>query len=445
MPNMFTNAWDAIGKAKKDAKQFVTDTHSTEFSINKNGERVFYQTPRGSNAVHGTSTKYKKENYLKDLNEKNVNKKIGQLKRELSATMKEIADNEREAMNPNKTSDKGIQKTGRLQYAKTLTKKKGDIVRALAQLGVSVNSEALKHGKIQYERYEESVEEGEYKIMMTKQDLKQMKIDVFEESASGKISDNFRDYLLLRLESVENDIDQNEAVNYVVEAAIDEQRDKFVEYISESYNAGLISDLQRDVMLELANEDYMYSVATPDRIPEYVHQYLEAAEAGDEEGKQQAAKKINEAKEVQNASDDGGCDDGAAFSLKEKIKEAKITLTDDEKKLADKLDEKLSKALNGEESEEPADTSDDTTDESADDSGDESGKKKPKKGKKADSDVTDSESNDSGSDDSSEDAKTESTVDDDIWNYVQEAADNGVYSEDELNQIKSTLEKAGIL
>jgi hypothetical protein len=435
MPNIINDAWKVIGRAKRDTKAFLTDRNSTEYSLNKKGEKVFYQTPHGKNAIHGAATKYKKENYLKGLNSDNVDATVRNLKKALSDTMKELSDNEKEAMNPRKQAEYGIQKTGRLKYADTLTKKRGDIVRALGEMGVYVNPEALKHGKIQYETYEESVKEGEYKTMTT-QDLKQMKIDVFEESASGKISDNFRDYLLLRLESVENEVEKNEAVNSVVEAAIEEQRDQFVDYIVESYNAGLITDLQRDVMLELASEDYMYSVATPDRIPDYVRQYLEAAEAGDEEGKEEAAKKINEAKDVQDAADDGGCDDGESFSLKEKIKEAKITLTDEEKKLADKLDEKLSKALSG--------GSDDSGDSSDDDS-DDSGKKKGKKSKSDDGDNADDGSDDSGSDDSGDTSTNESAMNDEIWNYVQEAADDGIYSDEEINQIKNTLERVGMI
>ena len=359
---------------------------------------------------------------------------IKDLKSELSDKVKYRKTISLQATDPRKKADLGIQLKGRTEDLKNNQKEIDDIIRKLNRLGVGVNRKALSRDKIVYE--------GGHFTMFKSEDITRMKLDVFEESAAGKISDDFRDYCLVLLEAVSKNIAREEAYCEAVENIISAQRDNFVTYIKESHNAGLISAIQAEVMLELANDDFMFEAPTPDKLPDLVKSYLEAAKEGDEEKKEAIKKQIDTAKELKEIAspEEDVVTEGADCSIVEKLEALKVKLSKEEREMAERFDEMI--AAGGECKEEPAKEEKEEKNEPV-----EEGKKSEEE--KAEEPVEGEEVKESTMEREIgkmfESVVIESSVTEDegtaMVDYMTEAVADGVYSEEDLARVKRLLSK----
>jgi len=250
----------------------------------------------------------------------------------------------RQALDHRMPAEKGVQYKGRMEDLNKIQKEINMLVNKLKRYGVRVNKQALAHDKVVYE--------GGHLTMFTTEDLKRMKLDIFEENVANKISDDLRDYMLIVIESTMDQVVRTQTYLEKVEEVINGQREHFVAFVTESHNEGLISALQKEVLLEMAEDDFMFEAPTPDKLPELVQSFLEAAEAGDEDKKAAIKEQIDVAKslkEIEGGSTDkapvdnkeGAVTEGAKeeCSIVEKLEALKVKLSDEERAIAEKFDE----------------------------------------------------------------------------------------------------------
>ncbi|MDE6491856.1 MAG: hypothetical protein K2L37_01745, partial [Lactobacillus sp.] len=292
--------------------------------------------------------------------------------------------------------------------------------------------------------YKESVVEGGFDTM-NRDDIKAMRLDVYEDAAAGKITDNLKNYLLTYLEYVDLQLEKGEVFTEAVSGIIEQKRSDFIDFIDKSFNEGAIDRYQRDIMLEMSGEDFMFDVPTPDMIPDLVAQYLEAAKEGDDATKEQIKEKLDTAKDLEKIADEeqGNEDEvteSACETLKQKLSELKVDLTDEEKDLVDKLDDKIKKAKNGNCNKEDTDYDDDSDEEPDEEEEEETDEEPPKKkgGKEEAPEEEEKEVKESvNSFNKSGLTRKEKK---EMLSYVQEAADDGIYSEEELKRIVRMLQ-----
>lgn len=248
----------------------------------------------------------------------------------------------KQALDHRMPAEKGVQYKGRMEDLNKIQKEINMLVNKLKRYGVRVNKEALAHDKVVYE--------GGHLTMFTTEDLKRMKLDIFEENVANKISDDLRDYMLIVIESAMDQVVRTQTYLEKVEEVISEQRNNFVAFVTESHNEGLISALQKEVLLEMAEDDFMFEAPTPDKLPELVQSFLEAAEAGDEDKKEAIKEQIDVAKSLKEIEDggkekaidkEGAVTEGAKeeCSIVEKLEALKVKLSDEERAMAEKFDE----------------------------------------------------------------------------------------------------------
>ena len=192
-----------------------------------------------------------------------VQTRINDLKQSLSNLVSEYKMVGGTGIDSNRKAERGDQLKGRLTHHKDLKKKIDDTVSELRRLGCSVNPDALKRGKIVYK-------EGVENTMFSMTDIKSMKLDIFEENAAGKITDNMRDYMLTVIESVTPAVERMDAYLEAVAEKMNAKRDHFVEFVQESLNVGLINMRQHEVLMELAQDDFMFEGPQPEDIPERI-------------------------------------------------------------------------------------------------------------------------------------------------------------------------------
>ena len=386
----------------------------------------------------------------KDIMQRNTDipSEISRLKGELEDEIAYRQKISSQAMDPRKRAERGVQFKGRIEDLKTTQEKIDKIIRSLRSYGVRVRKEALVRGKIVYE--------GGHVTMFNSNDIKRMKLDVFEDNSRGVISNDLRDYMLITLESVSKEIERVEAYNEAVDAYVSDQREKFVDFIRESYNVGLISDLQKEVMLEMAEDDFIFEAPNPDMIPELVSAYIEAAKEGNEDKKGFIKEQIEAAKElknVANGSDDSSDDvvtEGTDCSILEKLESLKVKLTDEERATAERFDELI--ANGGEvKSEEPKDDKkkedpEEVDSKKEDKPEDESENVPEEEGGSAEGEQVKESVVESVSDKITtgfESVVLESSITDadveGIMNYVAEAVEDSVYSEEDKARIERLL------
>ena len=280
-----------------------------------------------------------------------VQTRINDLKQSLTKLVSEYKMVGGTGIDSNRKAERGTQLKGRIEHHGDLKKKIDDTVSELKRLGCSVNPDALKRGKIVYK-------EGVENTMFSMTDIKSMKLDIFEENAVGKISDGLRDYMLTAIESVVPAVEKMDAYLEAVAEKMNVKRDHFVEYVQESLNMGLINMRQHEVLMELAQDDFMFEGPQPEEIPAMVMAYIEAAKEGDEEAKAEIKKDIDEAKEMKamkDAAETEPVTEGADCSIVEKLESLKCKLTDEEKAMAEKFDQMIADGMKKEApAEEPA-------------------------------------------------------------------------------------------
>lgn len=324
--------------------------------FNKNDMSKFNITTSRTRSINNYSFTNKKEDrrIAKELEKRNTSEVKDRI-RELKTTLTELVNEYRmvggTGIDSNRKAETGTQLKGRVKYHGSLKSKIDDTVSELRRLGCSVNPDALKRGKIVYK-------EGVENTMFSMTDIKSMKLDIFEENAAGKITDNMRDYMLTVIESVTPAVERMDAYLEAVAEKLNVKRDHFVEFVEESFNVGLINMRQHEVLMELAQDDFMFEGPQPEDIPAMVMAYIEAAKEGNEEAKAEIKKDIDEAKEVKEMKDNAEAEavtEGADCSIVEKLESLKCKLTDEEKAMAEKFDQMIADGMKKEApAEEPA-------------------------------------------------------------------------------------------
>lgn len=390
-----------------------------------------------------------------------VSAEVGRLMNELSDKVKYLKRIQMEATDPRKRQEKGTQFKGREDDMKTTKNDIDKCVKGLYSLGVKVNKDALRRGKVVYE--------GGHDIMFTNNEIKSMKLDIFEENAKGLISNELRDYMLTVLESVSGEIERFRVFNERVNEKIDAQRERFNHFITESFNAGLITSTQYEVFAEMANDNFLFDVAMPDQLPGLVSSYLEAAKENDEVKKAEIKAKIDEANEMK-ALEAGSevVTEGADCSIVEKLESLKIKLSDEEKEMAEKFDQMIADAMDKEdkkeepaEGEEPAgeEPKDEPVKEGAEDKGDEpktedpvtdeggKGEEEPATGEEPTGEEPNDEPVKEGAEDTivsgfdavvCESSMTEDEAND-VIKFMTEAVNDNVYSEEDLTRVRRMI------
>lgn len=302
-------------------------------------------TAKDGTVVYGTKHQFNKvARDIQKNHDATVDGTIDKLKNELKDLVEYRNKLNKQATNPKSAPSKGDQHKGLLEDLNDTTSDIHKVVGKLHNVGVKVNRVALSKGKVVYEK--------EMDNMFTTSEIKEMRLEVFEENAAKRISDDLRDYLLTALETVSKEMEAVEAYNEAVEKIVSSKRDRFVKFITESYQEGLIDSLQKEVMLEMAEDDFMFAPPTTDRIPELVSSYLEAAEAGDDVKKAEIKKDIDDAKALKDIEDkvnDDVVTEGAECSIVEKLESLKIKLTPEEKAMAENFDKMIEEKMNGKE------------------------------------------------------------------------------------------------
>lgn len=428
LKNAVKNKMEEI-KLKRD----VTDRVSSQLSKDKNG-KYFRHTVTDENGNKKTEYYTRREikqavkdeiNNVKNHAKTGNNKEemIQNLKSQLEKEVSHYADITREVTNPRGVNEVGTQAKGRQNDIKVTKNNINKLVSDLSKQGVRVKQHSIwSNFKVVYE--------GGYDIM-DRNEIKQMRLDVYEDAASGKISENMKEYLLTYLEYVDMQLQKENAYTEAVTNIIEKKRSDFIDYVERSREMGYIDNRQYEVMLEMSGEDFMFETPTPDDIPDLVMQYLEAAKDGDEEAKEQIKEKLDTAKELEKAanSEDDEVTEGACETIKDKIKELKIKLTDEEKEIVDKLDEKMKEAMGDECEGEESEGSDEPEGEDGKDDSDGKGNKDKK-------DEAPVEESTAGFLPKSGLSKKDK---DDMIAYVKEAADEGVYTREELQNIINML------
>lgn len=359
-----------------------------------------------------------------------VQTRINDLKQSLSNLVSEYKMVGGTGIDSNRKAERGDQLKGRLAHHKDLKKKIDDTVSELRRLGCSVNPDALKRGKIVYK-------EGVENTMFSMTDIKSMKLDIFEENAAGKITDNMRDYMLTVIESVTPAVERMDAYLEAVAEKMNAKRDHFVKFVQESLNVGLINMRQHEVLMELAQDDFMFEGPQPEDIPAMVMAYIEAAKEGNEEAKAEIKKDIDEAKEVKEMKDNAEAEavtEGADCSIVEKLESLKCKLTDEEKAMAEKFDQMIADGMKKEApAEEPTDDEDEGNSEGdAPVEGETPAKAKEEKTvKESVEEIFEKVSVNTGS-------RVEAY---DIMNYMLEAVKANVMSEEDFERMSALMEK----
>ena len=384
-------------------------------------------TASNGDIIYSKSPDFKKT--AKEIAQKgrNIPEEIEAAKSQLEEKVKYKTKITSQALNPNKAAERGVQAKGREDDIKTTQKEIDSLVKKLSRLGVKVRTELLPRGKVVYY-------EGGHDNMFTTTDLKKFKLEVFEETASGNISKDLCDYMIISLEAAMKETSKYEAYMEKVNAIIDSSRRKYVKYVNESFEAGLITDLQKDVMLELAEDNFMFEDAKPDRIPELVNAFIEAAKEGNEDKKEAIKEQIDSAKELKEAEkelDEEVVEEGANCSIVEKLEAIKAKLTPEEKEMAKRFDEMLAEG-NTEEAEEPEEDKKEEKPEGA-----EEGEETPEEPAKEEKDVKESvlaafESVGVKSSVTTEDADL-------MMEFMTEAVDDNVYSNADRLRIERIL------
>lgn len=289
-----------------------------------------------------------------------ISSDIARLKKTLEDANAEQRKIMKQAADPTKRAETNEQKKGRIAHTHELTKTIHSCVKQLKKLGVGVKMNTMDGQKIQYI-------EGGQNDMLTLDEIKSMKVDVYRDASAGKISGNFKNALLGYLEYVQADLELTEKVS----ENIQEQRDEFTEFVEAAYDNGYITMKQRDVMLELAGDDELLYEDPNDRrsrMDNLILSYLEAAAEGDEEKKEEVKDKMEEEKESSDSSDDDSSDsdtdDSVVQALKDKAEGLKVNLTDEEKEILDKIEEKISKKMDKDDSKDSSESDSDSVAES---------------------------------------------------------------------------------
>ena len=391
-----------------------------------------------------------------------VSAEVGRLMNLLGDKVKYLKRIQMEASDPKKRQEKGTQFKGRMDDMKNTKTDIDKCVKDLYSLGVKVNKDALKRGKVVYE--------GGHDIMLTTNEIKSMKLDVFEENSKGLISNELRDYMLTVLESVSGEIERLRVFNEKVNEKIDAQRERFNHFITESFNAGLITSTQYEVFAEMANDNFLFDVAMPDQLPGLVSSYLEAAKENDEVKKAEIKAKIDEANEMK-ALESGNevVTEGADCSIVEKLESLKIKLSDEEKEMAEKFDQLIADAMNKDDkkeepaSEEPAEgepSKEEPVKEGAEEKVEEPKADEPAKedkgGKGEEEPVTEEPAGEEPSGEEPVEEGVENTIvsgfdavvcessltedeANDVISFMTEAVNDNVYSEDDLARVRKMI------
>lgn len=337
---------------------------------------------------------------------------IDALKLELEKEHSEVRRIMKQAQNPKTAADLGDQKKGRVLDVSSRKEKIDRLCKQLAANGVKVRPESLNMSKIQYV---EGVTD-----MLNMSEVKSIKLDIFEKGASGAISKNMQDYLLTYIEGVENEVAQMENHSAIMESVYADQKDEFVTFVREAYENNMITGKQYEVLTLLANEHELLYESPEESIPELVEQFLEAAEEGNEERKAQIRNRI----ETVNKLRENVVTEGASCeSIAEKLEELKIKLSDEEKAVVEKIDEAIKEKMKGCE------------------------EKKPEEDPKEDvKDGGDGEVEGEGEGEEEEPVKESSlniTIADkeELYNYLNESVENGVYTEEDKKRISTMIEK----
>lgn len=275
----------------------------------------------------------------------------------IQATLKLINDRQEDAI---PSRDRVSQRKGEAHDIKELNAQKREILDTIDKLGYKYKiSGTAKNSTIRISNPVDPnevyiIENGGNKNMYTVSDFKKMKVDVYEDASKGKISDNLKNYLLTYLERCIAEVNAKEAIMESVNEEVNTQKANFTEFVNASFEEGLITKKQHDIMLEMAEDDIMYDteVVTVESvnadISALVDAYLEAADNNDEESKAEIKAALESAKEIK-AVLEGGKDCG---EIQSKLDELEIELTDDEKKIVKALDKKICDAQNGDAGEE---------------------------------------------------------------------------------------------
>jgi len=254
------------------------------------------------------------------------------------------------------------QRKGENYDIKALNAERESIIKDLGELGYDVKpsgdmSKPIKVSNPSDPKEVYYIENGGNKNMYTVSDFKKMKVDVYEDASKGKISDNLKNYLITYLEKCIIEANAKEAIMESVNEEIESQKSNFTEFVNASFEEGLITERQHDIMLEMAEDSIMYDTdvvtleSVNDDISALIDAYLEAADNNDEDAKDEIKSALESAKDIKMMLE-GGKDCG---EIQSKLDELKIELTDDEKKIVAALDKKICDAQSAPaEDEEPA-------------------------------------------------------------------------------------------
>jgi len=283
------------------------------------------------------------------------------------------------------TSD--VEANGAKYHMKKLNKRIDEDTNKLGSrgIGVYIPSPNSKNKNI---RYSEGVEN----TMLTTSTIDRMENDIFMESENNQISDNFRDYMYAYLEQVRYTLERDEALSEIVMEELNNRRNVMCEAVEDRFYNGDISRREAQYLLEQADDMSSYDIVYPEDIPAIVNAYLEASRYDDEDTMMRLSSLLESANYIKDRmdelgyyteaedddtdsdsadDDDSSSDDDDPFSIADKLDELKITLTDKEKELIEKIDEDIKKAYekNKKGDKDDSDDSDDD-DSSSDDSGD---------------------------------------------------------------------------
>lgn len=425
-------------------------------TIARDGSIVY--TTKNQFAKAAKKEQIRRENLPTGSPDGTISAAVGKLMNELNDKVKYLKQIQNEASNPKKKQETGNQFAGRMEDMKTTKKEIDNYVAKLSTLGVKVDRDALRRGKVIYE--------GGHDNMFTTNEIKAMKLDIFEENSKGLISNDLRDYMLTVLESVSSEIERTKIFNEAVEEKINAQRTKFVHFIEEAHKEGLITSTQFEVFNEMAEDDFLFEVTTPDQIPSLVNAYLEAAKAQDEDAKAELRTKIDEANELKALeATTEVVTEGADCSIVEKLESLKIKLSDEEKSMAERFDEMIANAMKKEDdSEEPkkdeTPAEEKTDEEPVTEGADDNTEGPANEGEESEEPEAENEpSNDNKKEEGNNDVATESVSDterldfgevtiessittedaESLINYMTEAVADNVYSEADLARVKRMI------
>lgn len=329
-----------MGLLKKD---------SYEKTVNSKGDVVF--VPKVSQR---TLDKISSPTLLAE--KKALKQKLQEINNDMKASM-------RGAGSVTRSVDKKEAMKARVQDFKDMKKNRSLIINQLERLGVRVVPDSLNYSKIEYR--ESAIFEGGNDMFYTDEAIDTMRLNIFESERTGDISSNMKDYLLLTIESAIEDYNESVEEKATYAAMLEAASDEYVAtkvFIYESFEAGEITEEQKDIMLDSLGSEEEYTdkavkkeleKPVDDGVDEEVVKesgaeiiaglaslYVEACHEGNEDLKKQIASKI----EAVKAKMAGGKEAiGKKLSeTKQKAKEAWEKLSQKEKDAAEMIRKRVS-------------------------------------------------------------------------------------------------------